>query len=197
MVSVLQFIASLVRSLSWPAAVVGLAVVFHKPVTAALSRPLKRAKGGPTGFELEWQFTGAVTREEVERIGVEAPSPGVAVDERQRELEQLARVAPEAVVQRSYQDVERELQALTVRVDPEAAHRFGAHGVAAIARKHGLISDATVKAIEGISVMRNLATHVGDEQLTPERAMEYAALADAVLFALRHEAGGVSGPAGG
>jgi hypothetical protein len=189
-VSVLQFIASLVRSLSWPAAVVGLAVVFRRPVAAALSRPLKRAKGGPTGFELEWQFTGAVTREEVERLGVEAPRESVAIDERQREREQLARVNPDAVVLRGYQDVERELRSLTVKVDPEAAHRFGAHGVAAIARKHGLISDATVKAVEGISVMRNLAAHGGEDQLTPERAMEYAALADAVLFAIRQEAGG-------
>lgn len=107
-VSVLQFIASLVRSVAWPAAVVGLAVVFRQPVAAALSRPLKRAKGGPAGFELEWQFTEAATRGEVERIGVTARPDGAGLDERQRELEELARVAPDAVVMRSYQQVERE-----------------------------------------------------------------------------------------
>jgi len=60
-------------------------------------------------------------------------------------------------VLRSYQEVERELRSLTVKVDPEASHRFGAHGVAAIAREHGLISDATVKAVEEIRSVNGLS----------------------------------------
>jgi hypothetical protein len=181
-VTVLQFIASLVRSLSWPIAVVGLAFMFRKPVTATLARPLRRAKG-PAGIELEWDVAEAFTREGVERVEAEIPTTRPSMDE---DLELLARMDPGLLVQRRYQEIERELRSLTVPVAPEAAHRFGAHGVASIAHKKGLISDATLRTVEGMSVMYSLATQ-RTQELTPERAIEYAALADAVMFAIRHE----------
>lgn len=182
-VSGLEFVASLVRSLAWPAAVIALGLVFRTTLTTALSGHLTRLKAGPGGLELEWEFAASVV---AERVG--HPAQSATADERQRELAQQAHIAPDTVMQRSYDDIERALRDLTLPVDPGAAHRYGAHGVAGIAHQHGLISDATLNAVEGLSVMRTLAM-LGDEtRVTPERALEFATLADAVLFAIRQDA---------
>jgi hypothetical protein len=45
-----------------------------------------------------------------------------------------------------------------------------------------------VNAIEGISVMRNLAAHGSAREISSEQAMEYLALVDAVLYALKTRA---------
>ena len=55
------------------------------------------------------------------------------------------------------------------------------------AREVGLISAASLEAIEGLTVMRNLAAHGrAQEDLDAARAIEYLDLADAVLYGLRH-----------
>ena len=56
--------------------------------------------------------------------------------------------------------------------------------LARLARQHDLISDETLAAIEGLSVLRNLTAHVGGE-IGVDRARDYLALADDVLYALR------------
>lgn len=55
------------------------------------------------------------------------------------------------------------------------------------ARERGLISDETLSAVEGPSVLRNLAahSHAGNIDIDRARAHDYLALADAVLYALR------------
>lgn len=56
--------------------------------------------------------------------------------------------------------------------------------LARMARQRDLISDETLAAIEGLSVLRDLTVHVGSE-ISVDRARDFLALADAVLYALR------------
>jgi hypothetical protein len=56
--------------------------------------------------------------------------------------------------------------------------------LAEVAREHGLITAETQDAIEGLSVMRNLAAHGGQEDISPQRAHEFIALAQGVLYAI-------------
>ena len=49
-----QFAASVIGSLAWPAAVVGLAVLFRVAIRRLLSGDVKRWKAGPSGLEIEF-----------------------------------------------------------------------------------------------------------------------------------------------
>ena len=61
---------------------------------------------------------------------------------------------------------------------------LGGRALARMARQRDLISDETLAAIEGLSVLRDLTVHSGGD-IGVGRARDYLALADAVLYALR------------
>lgn len=67
------------------------------------------------------------------------------------------------------------------------------------AQEADLVQPETVRAIEGIAVLRNLAAHGHEAELDEPRALDYLALTDAVIYALTQEgrkrAGGDVGPA--
>ncbi len=58
----------------------------------------------------------------------------------------------------------------------------GLRHLAGLAAQHSLIGPDAVRVIEGMTVLRNLAAHGGARDLSTERAPEYLALADTVLF---------------
>lgn len=89
----------------------------------------------------------------------------------------------EAVVD-AYNKVEIALQEL-VAVSGQQADIAGSELTRA-ALDHGAISRRTAEAIDGLTVMRNLAVHGGHE-VDVERAQEFLVLANAVLFAIRME----------
>jgi hypothetical protein len=49
----------------------------------------------------------------------------------------------------------------------------------------GLVTAETVNAIEGATVMRNLAVHGPRREISVQQAQEYVAIANAVLYAIR------------
>jgi hypothetical protein len=61
--------------------------------------------------------------------------------------------------------------------------RLGGKALATLARRHELISDETLTAIEGLSVLRNIAAH-SPTDFGAARARDYLALADAVMYTL-------------
>jgi uncharacterized protein YutE (UPF0331/DUF86 family) len=48
-----------------------------------------------------------------------------------------------------------------------------AAGLARIALQHGLITDETAQAVQGLTVLRNLTAHGRENDLTVERALDY------------------------
>ena len=56
-----------------------------------------------------------------------------------------------------------------------------------LALDHGVITPEAAKAVEGITVMRNLTAHGRANEVTVERARDYLALVDAVLYTLRQK----------
>ena len=56
--------------------------------------------------------------------------------------------------------------------------------LAEVALEQRLISPETKEAIDGLSVMRNLAAHGDQKDLSPQRAHEFVALAHGVLYAI-------------
>jgi hypothetical protein len=57
--------------------------------------------------------------------------------------------------------------------------------LARLARKHHVITDETVRAIDGLAALRNMAAHLPiDKEITAAEATEYLGLVEAVLYAV-------------
>jgi len=188
-VSWLEFVASVVGSLAWPVTLVVIVVVARAPLVNALSAPVKRWKAGPSGVEVEyWEHALSAARAELEHSGdlaspaASAPEDGHG-DSLRDELERLAEVSPSAAVVESFGRVEAELRSMLAAAG-EAVDRLGATALARLAHRRGLVTSETLNAIEGLGVLRNLAAHGRHTDLDARRAIEFVALADAVLFAL-------------
>lgn len=194
------FVASLVQSLAWPAGVVAVVIVLRKPIAAVLGQGVRRVKAGPV--EVEFDRLQAEVREELARspelaetqvldpvgqapVG-QPPADQAAAGSLQKELSRLAEIAPGTAVVAAYHRIEDRLTEMLDSYSPMARPfaTVGGRGLAKLARQHDLISDETLAAIEGLSVLRDLTAHSGGD-IGVDRARDYLALADAVLYVLR------------
>lgn len=179
--STTEFIASLVDSLAWPVAAAIVFLAFRRRLFEWLKERPQRLKAGP--IELEWDK--AIARIEVDLDGVGAAPAARPEVERMvsSDLAGLAIDHPEAAVLEAHRRVEVVLIELLQGAGVQPPSR-GAAGLARIARDKGLINAETQRAIDGVSVLRNLTAH-GRENVTAAQAVDYLHLVDAVLFALR------------
>jgi hypothetical protein len=179
------FVASLVGSLAWPSAVVVVVAVLRRPIGAALGR-LSKAKVGPVEAEFDLELA-EVRRElaqapEVARHGGEPVVPMLSLPE---ELTRLAEVSPRAAVLEAFARIESRLDQLLTGAGVASTGAQGGVALARLAHRHQLISDQSLNAVEGLAVMRNLAAHSPVDDISVERARDYLALADAMLYPLR------------
>jgi hypothetical protein len=104
---------------------------------------------------------------------------------RAREIAAMRTASPRAAVLEAFARVEGRLGEL-LEGSPDTPARYqGARHMARLAHEQDLISDETLAAVEGLAVLRNLAAHSPRDEIGIDRARDYLALADAVLFALR------------
>jgi hypothetical protein len=193
-----QFIASLVSSLAWPAVVVTILVVFRRQFGTMLER-LSRFKLGPGGQDAEsdWERTEDTVRQSLSAArralgtgrtpGAGPPGPAsgrlqpgpaatsdgllTLVDDRWVALEGELR----NVIRLSGPLIESEL----------AGANFD--GLLDSALRSGLLNAATVRSLDGLRHLRNLAR--ADGHLTPRCAQEFAVLADAASYSMRSQPG--------
>jgi hypothetical protein len=184
----LAFTASVVQSLAWPSSVVAVVVVLRKPIGAALQR-LSRAKVGPVEAEFDQEL--AEVRKELQRapeLTEKADKAGetlVPMLSLPEELNRLAEASPRAAVLEAFARIEARLRELLTEAGVELSGAQGAVALARLAHRHGLISAETLNAVEGLAVMRNLAAHSPTDDISVDRARDYLALADAILYPLR------------
>jgi hypothetical protein len=188
----LAFIASLVQSLAWPAGVVALGIVFRRPISIALGRGIRRLRIGPVEAEFDHQI--AEVRQELRQEARRDPEPTAAkipdLDSLvPSNLNRLVDASPEAAVTSAYAQIEARLAELLDEAGAPTHSAAGGPALARLARRHELISDETLSAVEGLSVMRNLAVHSTGGEIGRQRAREYLALADAVLYSLQKKPG--------
>jgi hypothetical protein len=84
----------------------------------------------------------------------------------------------------AYAEVERELRQRLSEAGVEPPPT-GATGLARLAERQGLTTPETLRAVEGLSVLRNLVAHE-EQQVAPKQASEYRALADATIYAIQN-----------
>lgn len=175
-----------VASLAWPVAAIVALVLFRAQIRSLLMGGVRSVKAGP--FSVEWD-------QQLSRVETDLDQPDVppTTDTSARAgpvsgaLSSMAKTAPAAAVVEAYARLEQALRELLADADaPDVLLRSGAAGLARAASKRSLITEETVRAVEGLSVLRNLSAHGRAEEVSPERARDYLALTDAVLFALAH-----------
>jgi hypothetical protein len=175
-----------IASLAWPVFALVVVLLFRSQITDLLSTGMRRFKAGP--FEVEWDRQLSEAEVELDQPGI--PPPPAVAGELSKELAGVARAAPAAAVMEAHARVERDLRQLLVEDGiEEDALRTGAAGLGREAARRGIITEETARAVEGLTVLRNLAAHGRAGEVSVERAMEYLVLADAVLFALGHRPG--------
>lgn len=162
-------------------AVIVIALVFRNEIRHLASRPVRRLRAGPV--EMEFDRVGT----EVE-MAIEASAPPrrqLSQNPAIEELESIVGASPLAAVLDAHAAVERELRDLIKAVDPTLdTSRMPVTVLSRHALERGIMTPEAAKAVEGITVMRNLAAHGKASDITPERAREYLALVDAVIFTL-------------
>lgn len=181
----LEFTSQMTSALAWPVLTVVIVLILRTQIVKMLSDvALKRIKAGP--FEAEWDRVLASTESQVNQVAIGEDPPRVI----EGELAQDVRVAPAVAVLEAFSTIERQLR--DIIGGRESTSGRGAVMLAKMAVKHELISDASLRSIQGLSVLRNLVAHGSAQDVTSEQAEEYLVLADAVLYALQEEQRGRS-----
>lgn len=201
-----QFVASVVGSVAWPAAIVLLAVLFRRSVRQLLTGDVKRWKAGPSGLEVEFQESLPAIRREVEKGREAVPGPPAAAAAEtaaapgdstpdvtpsfREEMLEVAKRSPRAAVLESYDRLEALLREKLKAsgLDTRRLPTLGAPGLADLARLRGLITPETETAVNGLTVLRNLTAHDRESELSYEKAVEFIDLVMAIMFAVEHPA---------
>ena len=134
-----------------------------------LGQGVRRVKAGPV--EVEFDRIEAEVREELARspelADTQAPAPvgSLGLSE---ELSRLAEVEPRVAVITGFGRIEERLSEMVAGPDVPPYQTF--RSLVRLARQRDLISDETLAAIEGLSVLRNLTVHAGGGDISVDRA---------------------------
>lgn len=188
----MEFVAEIVSALAWPVALLVVVLILRRPIIELLGREgLKRLKAGPV--EAEWERQLGRVEDELRQLprdsdGVSIPSPLARVSSVfTDELVELATSDPIAAISGAYDAIGAAIEAVLELAGVEVATRAEVLELARLAHEHGLLSEKTLRAVEGAVVLRNLAMSrpAGTEA---RRALEYLPLVDAIVYSLTHDA---------
>lgn len=194
---VLEFIASVIDSLSWPLLILIGVVLLRAPISDALmSGPMKRFRAGPAGFEIEWgqKLEGLQTEAEAADLpkveaadGLPTETPRPVAPDLEQELLATVDVSPRSAVLEAYSRLEAELRAVT----PDPGGLWPVRLLAAEAVKKGLLREDQAEIVDKLTALRNDAAHEGSN-MSAENARLYVDLVTRLIqwieMALRNEA---------
>lgn len=195
----LQFVASLVSSLAWPALVLAVVLILRKGIAELLGRVLEaegfgvKAKFDPKRAEPSVALAKAEAEASAPAATVvrarAAEARGQAWDATVRVRESLAstlaafaRKDPGAAVLLAYAEIEKALKHRMTEAKVGGVEKLSGEKLVEVALRKAIVSLQTAEAIRGVLVLRNLAAHGGD--VDAAKALEYLSLADAVIFAI-------------
>lgn len=102
------------------------------------------------------------------------------------DLVELAHEAPSATILEAHERIDQELRRILALASEQPQDSVSTRDLARLAVGHELVSQKTLNAVEGITVMRNLSAHT-PKTASPKDAEEYLALAEGVLYAMRQD----------
>jgi hypothetical protein len=177
-------VAEFVAAIAWPAVVLIIALLFRRPLTDALASATGKLAAGP--FSLEWKRR--VTDVEGD-LGLPPTISEGEIGGAAGKLDEIAEHSPPAAIVEAFAQVEASLRSVLKEngVAVEDA-LWSVRRLADLAREKGLITAETHDAVQGLSVLRNLAVHGGEKDISSQRAHEFVALAQGVVYAITSNA---------
>jgi hypothetical protein len=170
----LQFIADMTGHLAWPTMVVAGLIVLRKPLLALLPE-LQRLK--IKDFEFDFSKTLDEAKREVEQIT--KPSDDGTLQPRTTKLTVAQEAMPAFAVLEAWHLIEKELTGLAI--DAGITHQGApAAGLIRALGAEGLLDGPTLRALDDLRKLRNLATHTAPSGITEREALEYRETAKSV-----------------
>lgn len=185
----LAFIASLVSSLTWPAAVLVIVFLLRKPLRGLIPL-LRRLKYG----DLELDFEQRIEDLQEEVAEELAPAPAT-LGLPPSKVAEIAKVSPRSAVLESWREVESAAVELARQRGiplPDQYSRRPFQVIRSLEKEHA-ISSSTSSAIHELRALRNEAVHVPDFSFDVDSALSYDAVARRVASTLRSSTGGHTG----
>ena len=194
-VSASSFIASLVGSLAWPAVIIVVLIIFRRQLAAMLERLARlRLGAGSPEADLDWNQTEQVIRQSLAAARPAGTSGAGGAGSGAHGGGESGGVArpPQALVEDRWQALSGQLRSVvrpagSVSEEQLAAAEFDQ--LMEVALRAGLLDAATVRSLDGLRHLRNLART--SPSLTPRRAQEFAVMADAVSYGMHRDSGSV------
>jgi hypothetical protein len=177
-------VAEFIAAIAWPVVVLIIALLFRKSLKDALASATGRLAAGP--FSLEWKRRVTDVEDD---LGLPPSISEGEIGGAAGKLDEISEHSPPAAIVEAFARVEVSLRSVleenSVAIDGAS---WSVRHLADIARDEGLITAETHDAIEGLSVLRNLAVHGGEKDISPQRAHEFVALAQGVVYAITSNA---------
>jgi len=163
----LQFIASVIGSMTWPMAILVIVLTFRDEV----ERMLKQAKKlGAAGISLELSERVAAARDAADEVRGEQ-NESTEASGLDTTMLKMAKTFPEAAVVQAYRELERVAHRLKARLGDQNPQQT--YGIIQTLRDKGEITDSVVKLFERLREAKNTAAHAkGNDALTPAEAVE-------------------------
>ncbi|MDH4245628.1 MAG: hypothetical protein OEV38_17950 [Nitrospira sp.] len=183
----LTFISSVVASVAWPGVLVGILIWLRKPL-ATLVTALRSARFK----DLELSFSKKLDELEGKAEQAKLPAPGTRpawVYENPDDwtfgdyIERLAPISPRAAISEAWRHVELALKAAATRSGGKPPTRTT--DSAQSLQQEGLLPRDAASLVEDLRALRNRAVHADDFDIDPERAIEFARLAERVIASIR------------
>jgi len=179
--NVLDFVASVVRSVAWPAVIVFAVLLLRKQLTELLAS-LSEFSFSKEGLRGRFDRKLRETSMDVDEVKVESaaelpPESRRLLDEKEHITGNSARIAA------AWQVIEEALRRRLKNLGVESA-TLGASALVQVAFDHNLITDMERRSLSGLNTMRNLAIHGQTREIDDKRTQEFLVLADAMKTVL-------------
>ncbi len=178
---VFEFVASLVKSLAWPAALVIIAIVFRRPIQRILNRMAKRV-GSMTevrAWKVRAKFAEKTTQV-TQEIADEASSIDPPIESDDDEGVGFAGESPREIVMRASLELED-----SIRHAAEVAG-FPVDSTVPVARLRRYFSPDIQRRLRELQSLRNEAVHMREFSVSRESAIAYARAASKLGAIVRH-----------
>lgn len=175
----LQFFASIVGSVAWPAAVVALAFLVRNPLAKLIPR-LRSVKYGELHLDIA---------DELERVkgqvGTNSETPGALAEEPPISFRSLAQADPRAAILSAWLPVEIELNEITAKAGIQLRAGISSLRQLQPLQQQGILDQLTIQTLINLRRIRNKAVHVTEESVSFDDAMNMAEMCQWVSAQLK------------
>lgn len=176
-----QFIAALVESMAWPAAILGSVFMFRQKLIELLPRLQFKFKDLEANFRLDQAEKDAAALPPPPLTPETLPTP-----EEKSRFEQIAEISPRAAMLEVRTDVEEAVRTLADSAGLLTPRVQSTLGLTRLLRSKEIIDHQTSALLDDLRVVGNNAAHDAQAQFSIEDAKRFRALADRAITQLRN-----------